>query len=260
MGWATFDPCIGYLEEDPWDRICQLKKAMPKIKEQMLFPVQKLLDYRHYSDDVVEKFVERVHINGIDVFRMFDEMNDIRNLQIAVKAEIKQRAMSYTESAVQSLQTWLNMADELQDMGVHSIYIKNTAGLLKHYECEELITRLKASIEVPIVMYCHATIGLSTANYQKAIDPGIDILDASISSTSMTYGHTATETVVSIVEGTQRDIGLALPAFTEIASYFSDVRKKYAQFEGSLKAIDARILIAQLPAGMLTNMESQLKE
>ena len=152
------------------------------------------------------------------------------------------------------------MANQLQDLGVHSICIKDMAGLLKPYECEELVTRLKESIEVPIAMHCHATTGLSAATYQKAIDAGIDILDTSISSMSMTYGHTATETIVSIVEGTQRDTGLALPAFTEIASYFREVRKKYAQFEGSLKGVDARILIAQVPGGMLTNMESQLKE
>jgi oxaloacetate decarboxylase alpha subunit len=264
-GGATFDACIRYLGEDPWDRIRQLKKAMPKTKQQMLLRGQNLLGYRHYADDVVEKFVERAHTNGVDVFRIFDAMNDIRNLKTAVKAAIKQGAhaqgtMSYTVSPVHSLQTWLDMANELQDMGVHSICIKDMAGLLKPYECEELVTRLKESIEVPIALHCHATTGLSAATYQKAIDAGIDILDTSISSMSMTYGHTATETIVSIVEGTERDTGLALPAFTEIASYFRDVRKKYGQFEGSLKGVDARILIAQVPGGMLTNMESQLKE
>jgi oxaloacetate decarboxylase alpha subunit len=264
-GGATFDSCIRYLGEDPWDRIRQLKKAMPKTKQQMLLRGQNLLGYRHYADDVVEKFVERAHASGVDVFRIFDAMNDIRNLQTAVKAAIKQGAhaqgtMSYTVSPVHSLQTWLDMANQLQDMGVHSICIKDMAGLLKPYECEELITKLKESIEVPIAMHCHATTGLSAATYQKAIDAGIDILDTSISSMSMTYGHTATETIVSIVEGTERDTGLALPAFTEIASYFRDVRKKYAQFEGSLKGVDARILLAQVPGGMLTNMESQLKE
>jgi oxaloacetate decarboxylase alpha subunit len=231
----------------------------------MLLRGQNLLGYRHYADDVVEKFVERAHSNGVDVFRIFDAMNDIRNLQTAVKAAIKQGAhaqgtMSYTVSPVHSLQTWLDMANKLQDMGVHSICVKDMAGLLKPYECEELIIKLKESIEVPIALHCHATTGLSTATYQKAIDAGIDILDTSISSMSMTYGHTATETIVSIVEGTERDTGLALPAFTEIASYFRNVRKKYAQFEGSLKGVDARILIAQVPGGMLTNMESQLKE
>ncbi|WP_289032103.1 sodium-extruding oxaloacetate decarboxylase subunit alpha [uncultured Paraglaciecola sp.] len=264
-GGATFDSCIRYLGEDPWDRIRQLKKAMPKTKQQMLLRGQNLLGYRHYADDVVEKFVERAHANGVDVFRIFDAMNDIRNLQTAIKATLKQGAhaqgtMSYTVSPVHTLQTWLDMANELQDLGVHSICIKDMAGLLKPYECEELVSKLKESIEVPIALHCHATTGLSIAAAQKAIDAGIDILDTSISSMSMTYGHSATETIVSIVEGTERDTGLDLNAFTDIAAYFRDVRKKYAQFEGSLKGVDARILIAQVPGGMLTNMESQLKE
>ena len=264
-GGATFDACIRYLGEDPWERIRALKKAMPKTKQQMLLRGQNLLGYRHYADDVVEKFVERAHANGVDVFRIFDAMNDIRNLQTAVKAAIKQGAhaqgtLSYTVSPVHNMQTWLDMAAKLQDMGVHSICIKDMAGLLKPYVCEELVSRLKETIEVPIAMHCHATTGLSTATYQKAIDAGIDILDTSISSMSMTYGHSATETMVAIVEGTARDTGLQLPLLEEIASYFRDVRKKYAQFEGSLKGVDARILIAQVPGGMLTNMESQLKE
>jgi oxaloacetate decarboxylase alpha subunit len=264
-GGATFDACIRYLGEDPWERIRALKKAMPKTKQQMLLRGQNLLGYRHYADDVVEKFVERAHTNGVDVFRIFDAMNDIRNLQTAVKATIKQGAhaqgtLCYTVSPVHNLQTWLDMAARLQDMGVHSICIKDMAGLLKPYVCEELVSRLKETIEVPIAMHCHATTGLSTATYQKAIDAGIDILDTSISSMSMTYGHTATETVVAIVEDTARDTGLQLPLLAEIACYFRDVRKKYSQFEGSLKGVDARILIAQVPGGMLTNMESQLKE
>ena len=264
-GGATFDSCIRYLGEDPWERIRALKKAMPKTKQQMLLRGQNLLGYRHYADDVVEKFVERAHANGVDVFRIFDAMNDIRNLQTAVKAAIKQGAhaqgtLSYTVSPVYNMQTWLDMAAKLQDMGVHSICIKDMAGLLKPYVCEELVSRLKETIEVPIALHCHATTGLSTATYQKAIDAGIDILDTSISSMSMTYGHSATETMVAIVEGTPRDTGLQLPLLAEIASYFRDVRKKYAKFEGSLKGVDARILIAQVPGGMLTNMESQLKE
>ena len=264
-GGATFDACIRYLGEDPWERIRALKKAMPNTRQQMLLRGQNLLGYRHYADDVVEKFVERAHSNGVDVFRIFDAMNDIRNLQTAVKATIKQGAhaqgtLSYTVSPVHNLQTWLDMAARLQDLGVHSICIKDMAGLLKPYVCEELVSRLKETVDLPIAMQCHATTGLSTATYQKAIDAGIDILDTSISSMSMTYGHSATETMVAIVEGTQRDTGLQLPLLEEIASYFRDVRKKYAQFEGSLKGIDARILIAQVPGGMLTNMESQLKE
>lgn len=264
-GGATFDACIRYLGEDPWERIRALKKAMPKTRQQMLLRGQNLLGYRHYADDVVEKFIERAHTNGVDVFRIFDAMNDIRNLHTAVKATIKQGAhaqgtLSYTVSPVHNLHTWLDMAAKLQDMGVHSICIKDMAGLLKPYVCEELVSRLKETIEVPIAMHCHATTGLSTATYQKAIDAGIDILDTSISSMSMTYGHSATETIVSIVEGTSRDTGLELPLLADIATYFRDVRKKYSQFEGSLKGVDARILIAQVPGGMLTNMESQLKE
>lgn len=264
-GGATFDACIRYLGEDPWHRIRALKQAMPKTRQQMLLRGQNLLGYRHYADDVVTRFVERAHENGVDVFRIFDAMNDVRNLQTAVKAAIDcgahaQGTLSYTVSPVHTLDTWLTMARQLEDMGVHSICIKDMAGLLKPYECEALIKGLKDTVKVPIAMQCHATTGLSTATYQKAVDAGIDMLDTAISSMSMTYGHTATETMVSIVEGSPRDTGLSLPELENIAGYFRDVRKKYAQFEGSLKGVDARILLAQVPGGMLTNMESQLKE
>lgn len=264
-GGATFDACIRYLGEDPWERIRALKAAMPKTKQQMLLRGQNLLGYRHYADDVVEKFVERAHANGVDVFRIFDAMNDVRNLETAVKSAIKvgahaQGTISYTCSPVHNLTLWLDMAKRLEDMGVHSICIKDMAGLLKPYDCEALITGLKKSVNVPIAMQCHATTGLSTATYQKAVDAGIDMLDTAVSSMSMTYGHTATETMVSIVEGTERDTGLNIERLAEIAAYFRAVRKKYAQFEGSLKGVDARILIAQVPGGMLTNMESQLRE
>ena len=264
-GGATFDSCIRYLGEDPWERIRAIKAAMPKTKQQMLLRGQNLLGYRHYADDVVEKFVERAHANGVDVFRIFDAMNDVRNLETAVKSAIKvgahaQGTISYTVSPVHNLALWLDMAKRLEDMGVHSICIKDMAGLLKPYDCEALITGLKATVNVPIAMQCHATTGLSTATYQKAVDAGIDMLDTAVSSMSMTYGHTATETMVSIVEGTARDTGLDIEKLAEIAAYFREVRKKYAQFEGSLKGVDARILIAQVPGGMLTNMESQLRE
>ncbi|MDO6567209.1 sodium-extruding oxaloacetate decarboxylase subunit alpha [Alteromonas sp. 1_MG-2023] len=264
-GGATFDSCIRYLGEDPWDRIRQLKAAMPNTKQQMLLRGQNLLGYRHYADDVVTRFVERAHENGVDVFRIFDAMNDMRNLKTAIKATVDsgahaQGTISYTVSPVHNLQVWLDMAKQLEDMGVHSICVKDMAGLLKPYDCEALITGLKETISVPIAMQCHATTGLSTATYQKAIDAGIDMLDTAISSMSMTYGHTATETMVSIVEGTERDTGMSLPDLEEIASYFRGVRKKYSKFEGSLKGVDARILLAQVPGGMLTNMESQLKE
>jgi oxaloacetate decarboxylase alpha subunit len=264
-GGATFDACIRYLGEDPWDRLRQLKSVMPNTRQQMLLRGQNLLGYRHYADDVVEKFVERAHTNGVDVFRIFDAMNDIRNLQTAVKAAIQvgahaQGTISYTVSPVHNIHMWLTMAKQLEDMGVHSICIKDMAGLLKPYECEELIYKLKASIDVPIAMQCHATTGLSTATYQKAIDAGIDMLDTAISSMSMTYGHTATETIVAMLENTERDTGIGLDNLVVIAEHFRAVRKKYAKFEGSLKGVDARILMAQVPGGMLTNMENQLKE
>ena len=264
-GGATFDACIRYLGEDPWERIRKLKAAMPNTQQQMLLRGQNLLGYRHYADDVVTRFVERAHESGVDVFRIFDAMNDIRNLKTAIKATIDsgahaQGTISYTVSPVHNLKLWLEMAKQLEDLGVHSICVKDMAGLLKPYECEALITGLKETVDVPIAMQCHATTGLSTATYQKAIDAGIDMLDTAISSMSMTYGHSATETMVSIVEGTERDTGISLPELEDIASYFREVRKKYSKFEGSLKGVDARILLAQVPGGMLTNMESQLKE
>ena len=264
-GGATFDSCIRYLGEDPWERIRALKKAMPKTKQQMLFRGQNILGYRHYADDVVEKFVERAHINGVDVFRIFDAMNDVRNLQTSIKAAVKvgahaQGTLSYTESPVHTLEGWLTMAKKLEDMGAHSLCIKDMSGLLKPYNAAELISKLKETVSLPIALHCHATTGLSVATQMKAIDSGIDVIDTSISSMSMTYGHSPTETIASIVEGTARDSGLNIEKMAEVAAYFRDVREKYAEFEGSLKGVDARILTAQVPGGMLTNMENQLKE
>ena len=264
-GGATFDSCIRYLGEDPWERIRALKKAMPNTKQQMLFRGQNILGYRHYADDVVEKFVERAHVNGVDVFRIFDAMNDTRNLETAIKAAVKvgahaQGTLSYTESPVHTLEGWLEMAKKLEDMGAHSLCIKDMAGLLKPYDGAELISRLKETVALPISLHCHATTGLSVATHMKAIDADVDVIDTSISSMSQTYGHSPTETIVSIVEGTERDTGLDMEKLAEVAAYFRDVREKYAKFEGSLKGVDARILLAQVPGGMLTNMENQLKE
>ncbi|MBY5947458.1 sodium-extruding oxaloacetate decarboxylase subunit alpha [Photobacterium rosenbergii] len=264
-GGATFDACIRYLGEDPWERLRLLKQAMPKTPMQMLLRGQNLLGYRHYADDVVEKFVERAHANGMDVFRIFDAMNDVRNFEKAVKATVDvgahaQGTISYTTSPVHNLDTWTDLAKRLEDLGCHSICIKDMSGLLKPYEAEELVKRIKASCDVPLALHCHATTGLSTATAVKAVEAGLDILDTAISSMSQTYGHTPTETVVAMLEGTERDTKLDLQQLEPIASYFRTVRKKYAKFEGSLKGVDARILLAQVPGGMLTNMESQLKE
>ncbi len=264
-GGATFDSCIRFLGEDPWDRLRQLKAAMPKTPQQMLLRGQNGLGYRHYADDVIEKFVERCAVNGIDVFRIFDAMNDTRNLKTAVKAAIAtekhaQGTISYTLSPVHNLQTWLDMAREIEDMGCHSLAIKDMAGLLRPYTAFELVSEIKKVIDIPIGLHCHATTGLSTATMVKAIEAGCEIIDTSISSMSMTYGHSPTESLVSIFEGTDKDSGLDINKLEEIAAYFRPVRKKYAKFEGALRGVDSRILVAQVPGGMLTNLEGQLKE
>ena len=264
-GGATFDACIRYLGEDPWERIRELKKAMPKTPQQMLFRGQNILGYRHYADDVVEKFVERAAHNGIDVFRVFDAMNDMRNLEVALRAvkqvgKHAQGTISYTLSPVHNIETWVEQGKRIEDMGADSIAIKDMAGLLRPYTGFELVTRLKAACDIPIHMQCHATTGLSTATILKCVEAGVDNVDTSISSMSMTYGHSPTESVVAILQGTARDTGLDINQLDGIASYFREVRKKYARFEGSLRGVDARILVAQVPGGMLTNMESQLKE
>ncbi len=264
-GGATFDACIRYLGEDPWERIRRLKAAMPKTPHQMLFRGQNILGYRHYADDVVEKFVERAAVNGVDVFRVFDAMNDPRNLETAIRAVLKvqkhaQGTISYTVSPVHNLNLWLKLGKTIEDMGAHSLCIKDMAGLLKPYTAYELVRGLKRTVKIPIHMQCHATTGLSTATYIKSIEAGIDNVDTAISSMSMTYGHSSTETVVAMLEGTERDTGLDLNLLQEVAAYFREVRKKYAKFEGSLKGTDSRILVAQVPGGMLTNMESQLRQ
>ncbi|MAE23559.1 MAG: oxaloacetate decarboxylase subunit alpha [Pseudomonas sp.] len=264
-GGATFDACIRYLGEDPWERIRELKKAMPNTRQQMLLRGQNLLGYRHYADDVVEKFVERAAVNGVDVFRVFDAMNDPRNLETALKAVKKQGkhaqgTISYTTSPVHTLDMWVDLAKQIEDMGADSVAIKDMAGILTPYTAFELVSRLKASLAIPVHMQCHATAGLSSVAILKAVEAGIDNVDTAISSLSMTYGHSPTESVVAMFQGTERDTGLNLELLEEIAAYFREVRKKYAKFEGNLKGVDSRILVAQVPGGMLTNMESQLKE
>ncbi len=264
-GGATFDACIRYLGEDPWHRIRSLKAAMPNTRQQMLLRGQNLLGYRHYADDVVRKFVERAAINGVDVFRVFDAMNDPRNLEVAIKAVLEndrhaQGTMAYTISPVHTLDMWVEMAKQIESMGANSLCIKDMAGLLTPYAAFELVSHLKAAVNIPIHMHSHATTGLSTATILKSVEAGVDHVDSAISSMSMTYGHSATESVVSIFKGSKRDTGLDITLLEEIAAYFREVRKKYAKFEGSLRGVDSRILVAQVPGGMLTNMESQLRD
>ncbi|WP_417581728.1 sodium-extruding oxaloacetate decarboxylase subunit alpha [Nitrincola sp.] len=264
-GGATFDSCIRYLGEDPWVRIRELKAAMPNTPQQMLLRGQNLLGYRHYADDVVARFVERAASNGVDVFRVFDAMNDPRNLESAIKAvkacgKHAQGTMSYTTSRVHTLDMWVDYAKTLEDMGADSIAIKDMSGILTPYDAFDLVSRLKAQTDLEVQLQSHATSGLADMTLLKAIEAGIDRVDASISSMSMTYGHTATETVVAALQGQERETGLNLELLEEIAAYFREVRKKYAKFEGSLRGTDSRILLAQVPGGMLTNMESQLRE
>ncbi|MCW8962764.1 MAG: pyruvate carboxylase subunit B, partial [Gammaproteobacteria bacterium] len=224
-GGATFDACIRFLGEDPWERLRQFKAAMPNTPQQMLLRGQNALGYRHYADDVIYTFVERAAINGMDVFRIFDAMNDVRNLETAIKATIAidkhaQGTICYTLSPVHTVDAWVDMAKQLQDMGCHSIAIKDMAGLLKPYVAEELVTRIKASCDLPISMHCHATTGMSTATLIKAAEAGLDVADTSISSMSLTYGHTPTESMVAMLSETDRSTGLDLELIQEIAVYF----------------------------------------
>lgn len=264
-GGATFDACIRFLGEDPWERLRQLKKAMPNTPQQMLLRGQNLLGYRHYADDVVEAFVVKAAENGMDVFRIFDAMNDTRNLETAIKATLSagkhaQGTLCYTVSPVHTVESFVEMASRLADMGCHSVCIKDMAGLLKPYAGFELVSRLKETLDIPVALHSHATTGMSTATAVKAAEAGVDMVDAAISSMSMTYGHSATEALVAIFQDSDRDTGLDLNLLEEISADFRQVRKKYAAFEGSLRGVDSRILVAQVPGGMLTNMENQLKE
>ena len=264
-GGAIFDSCIRYLGEDPWERIKNIKSKMPNTPQQMLLRGQNLLGYKHYSDEIVYKFIEKSKENGVDVFRIFDALNDTRNMEAAIKATIDvdghaQGTMSYTTSPVHNMQTWLDLASKLQDLGCHTLAIKDMAGLLDPYVGYELVSKLKERIEIPIHLHSHATTGMSTTTAIKCIEAGLDNVDTSISSMSMTYGHSATETIVGILKDTKYETDIKIDNLAPIAKHFREVRKKYVDFEGSLKGVDARIITSQVPGGMLTNLESQLKE
>tara|TARA_Y100000816_G_scaffold264698_1_gene223998 strand:- start:1061 stop:2431 length:1371 start_codon:yes stop_codon:yes gene_type:complete len=264
-GGATFDACLRYLKEDPWERLRLFKKEMPNTRQQMLLRGQNLLGYKHFPDSVVSKFINKSSENGIDVFRIFDALNDINNLEFSIKqvkenSKHAQAAMAYTVSPVHEINYWLDLAKRLEDLGVDSIAIKDMSGILKPYVAFEMISRLKETISVPIHMQTHATAGLSTATNLKAIEAGIDNIDTSISSMSLTYGHSPTESIVSSLEETGRNTELDLSELQKIADYFKKVRSKYSEFEGSLKGVDTQMLSSQVPGGMLSNLESQLKE
>lgn len=264
-GGATFDSCIRFLGEDPWVRLRELKKAIPNTPLQMLLRGQNLLGYRHYADDVVDRFVERCVKNGMDVFRVFDALNDPRNMQAALQAVKKhgghaQGTLSYTTSPVHTLQTWLDVTEQLLEIGVDSLVIKDMSGILTPMAAYELVSEIKKRYDVELHLHCHSTTGMAEMALLKAIEAGVDGVDTSISSMSGTYGHPATESIVATLQGTPYDTGLNIPQLEKISAYFRDVRKKYAKFEGQLRGVDSRILVAQVPGGMLTNLESQLKQ
>ena len=264
-GGATFDSCIRFLGEDPWVRLRELKKACPKTPLQMLLRGQNLLGYRHYADDVVERFVERCVANGMDVFRVFDALNDPRNMKSALQAVRKfgghaQGTLSYTTSPVHTMQTWLNTTEQLLEIGIDSLVIKDMSGILNPMAAADLVREIKKRFDVELHLHCHSTTGMAEMALLKAIEAGVDGIDTAISSMSGTYGHPATESMVATLQGTEYDTGLDIPRLEKIAAYFRNVRKKYAKFEGQLRGVDSRILVAQVPGGMLTNLENQLKQ
>ena len=264
-GGATFDSCIRFLGEDPWVRLRELKKACPKTPLQMLLRGQNLLGYRHYADDVVERFVERCVANGMDVFRVFDALNDPRNMKAALQAVRKfgghaQGTLSYTTSPVHTMQTWLDTTEQLLEIGIDSLVIKDMSGILNPMAAADLVREIKKRFDVELHLHCHSTTGMAEMALLKAVEAGVDGIDTAISSMSGTYGHPATESLVATLQGTEYDTGLVIPRLEKIAAYFRNVRKKYAKFEGQLRGVDSRILVAQVPGGMLTNLENQLKQ
>jgi oxaloacetate decarboxylase alpha subunit len=264
-GGATFDSCIRFLNEDPWERLKKLKKALPNTKIMMLLRGQNLLGYRHYADDVVAKFVETAARDGVDVFRIFDAVNDPRNFQAATNAARKtgkhiQAAISYAVTPFHTIEKYMELAKQYADIGAHSIAIKDMSGLLKPYEAYDLVKAIKKVVDLPIEIHSHATTGMSVATLSKAAEAGADILDTVISSLAMGTSHSPTETMVEIFKGTEFDTGLDTKLLLEIAAYFREVRKNYKKFESSFLGADTRILVSQVPGGMLSNLESQLKE
>ena len=263
-GGATYDACIRYLDEDPWERLRVFSQLMPNTPQQMLIRGQNLVGYRHYSNKVVSEFLDKSAENGIDVFRTFDALNDFNNIEFTIK-EVKklgkhaQGTMAYTTSPVHDLDTWMELARKIEDAGADSIAIKDMAGLLKPYDAFDLVSNLKEKLSIPVHMQTHATTGMSTATNMKAIEAGIDNIDTSISSMSMTYGHSATETLAAIFQDEEVEINLDNQALEEISLFFKKIRKKYSEYEGDMKGVDSTMLVKQVPGGMLSNLESQLK-
>ncbi len=264
-GGATFDACVRFLKEDPWERLRQLKAALPNTRLQMLLRGQNLLGYRHYADDVVEAFCAKAAENGIDVFRIFDAMNDVRNLETAIKAVKKtgkhaQGTIAYTTSPVHTVEAFVEQGRAMRDMGVDSIAIKDMAGLLTPFATGDLVRALKAEIDLPVFIHSHDTAGVASMCQLKAIENGADHIDTAISSMAWGTSHPGTESMVAALRGTPYDTGLDLELIQEIGLYFYAVRKKYHQFESDFTGVDTRVQVNQVPGGMISNLANQLKE
>ena len=264
-GGATFDACVRFLKEDPWERLRKLKAGLPNARLQMLLRGQNLLGYRHYSDDVVRAFVAKAAVNGIDVFRIFDAMNDVRNLRVsieAVKAAGKhaQGTIAYTTSPVHTVDAFVQQAKAMQAMGIDSIAIKDMAGLLTPFDTANLVGALKAQVDLPVFIHSHDTAGMGAMCQLKAIEAGADHIDTAISSFAWGTSHPGTESMVAALKGSPYDTGLDLSLLQEIGMYFHAVRKKYHQFESEFTAVDTRVQVNQVPGGMMSNLANQLKE
>ncbi len=264
-GGATFDTCVRYLKEDPWERLKKLRKALPNSRIQMLLRGQNLLGYRHYSDDVVRAFVKQSADTGVDVFRIFDAMNDIRNLRVSIEAVKKvgkhaEGTISYTTSPVHNIAYFVSLAQEMEAMGCDTIAIKDMAGLLAPQITSDLVKTLRAAIKLPIHLHSHSTSGLASMCMLRGIENGATIVDTCNSSFSEGASHPTTESIVAALQGTEFDTGLNLEALQEITAYFREVRKKYWQFESDFTGVDTRVLVNQVPGGMISNLSNQLKE
>ena len=263
-GGAVFDSCVRYLNEDPWERLREFKKAMPNTKQQMLLRGQNLVGYRHYSDEIVSKFIEKSGENGVDIFRIFDALNALRNIKHSVNVvkEIGKHAqgtLAYTISPVHTLDNWVDLSKEIEDLGCDSLCIKDMSGILSPEYAFELISNLKNTLNIPIHLHTHATTGMSNLTNMRAVEAGVDNIDTSISSMSMGYGHSATETMVYLLNEKGLDLNIDLNELVPISNYFKNVREKYNEFEGSMRGVDMQMLINQVPGGMLSNLETQLK-
>ena len=267
-GGATFDSCLRFLDEDPWERLRILRKNLPNTKLQMLFRGQNMLGYRHYADDVVEYFVQKIVANGMDIIRIFDALNDIRNLETAIRATRKegghaQVAISYTTGDVFTNEYYVNYAKQIEEAGAHSICLKDMAALLTPYRAQELIADLKKAVSIPVQLHTHYTSGLASMCLLKAVESGCDYIDTAMSPLANGTSHAPTESMVAAFQGTEYDTGLDLKLLSEIREYFMGLRKKYIEcglIDPKMLAVDAKALIYQVPGGMLSNLLSQLKQ